>query len=370
MDDPRARLFIATLAVAIFFAVVTQRKVVLYVIHLAPWFALSVGVMLRDGLRFVERLRTSAAPVAKLAFIAAVAVIVCGAGFYAFHFARQSRDYLRAVSDPRRATFDELAGVLRAVVPEGVCPVGVKQGVLWLAFPEKDYCFAAIENRMQDALDIKGNEYALIASGRRKKKEGKLIKDITEGARLIAELENTAYGTLSVYYTGASPAHVSLVPARYIFFGKERGHVSEDEIKSAREVWAAGAEELSQTTSGSNNIFSPEGLTLQPGAGHDLIKLCSIDLKPATIYQLILEASNQRGRWEISITDEETSALLFEGRIGGRGDAGSFKDVFKTRNSGRVRVSLRCLGQKADGSITVSRVILREVAPVTRAEAN
>jgi 4-amino-4-deoxy-L-arabinose transferase-like glycosyltransferase len=345
-DDPRARLLIATLVVALFFAVITQRKVVLYVIHLAPWFALSVGVMMRDGLRFITPLRTSAKPRVRLAFVAAAAAIACGVSFYAFHFARQSRDYLRAVSDPERATFDDLAGVLRSVVPEGVCPVGIKQGVLWLAFPEKDYCFAAIENRMRDALDIKGNEYAVIASARRKKKEGKLIKDITEGAKLIAELDGTAYGSLSVYYTGTNPAHLSLAPARYIFFGKERGHVSRDEVEAAREVWGAGGEQLSRPTGGSNNAHSPEGFAVQPDEDNRPVKLCSIDLKPATIYQLVLETNNQRGRWEIIITDEETSALLFGGRINERGGAQGFEGVFKTRNSGRIRVSLRGAGPR------------------------
>lgn len=363
MDEPRARLFVMTLIIALFFAIVTQRKVVLYVIHLAPWLALSVGVMLRDGLDTLKRLRTSPWPKAKPVYLALIVAISCGAIFYAYRFASQNRDYLRAAANPQRATFDQLAGVLRSVVPEDVCPVGVKQGVLWLAFPEKDYCFAAIENRMQEALDIKGNEYALIASGRRNKKEGKLIRELTEDAKLIAELKRTAYGTLSVYYTGTNAAHLSLATARYTFFGKERGYASEAEIDGAREVWAASAEELNKSAGETNNIASPASFTVRQSAkDFGLIKLCSVELGEAMIYQLILDTSNQQGHWEVVITEDETSAVLYAGKL----KADRFADIFKTKRSGRIAINVRHATQKADGLISISRVSLREVAPVLR----
>jgi hypothetical protein len=367
-DEPRARLLIATLVIVLFFAVVTQRKVVLYVIHIAPWFALAAGVMLRDGLELVGRLRMAVWPRAKWAYALAVTAIACAVGFYGFHVARQTRDYLRAVNDPQRAAFEELAGVLRAAVPEDVCPVSIKQGLLWLAFPEKDYCFAAIENRMTADLDIKGNEYALIASGRRNKKEGKLLRELTEGAKLIAQLRRTAWGTLSVYYTGANPGYLSLAPAHYLFFGRERGHVSENEIESAREVWAQTAEELSQSVGGENHFASSGDLTIhQSAAATGAVKLGAIDLRPATIYQMILETSDQSGRWEIIVTDEETSAVIYDGKLGAHDEAQRFKDLFKTRTFGRILVSLRRAGKESEGSITVSRISLREVAPVFRA---
>jgi hypothetical protein len=361
MDEPRARLLVATVVIVLFFAVITQRKVVLYVIHLAPWFALIVGVMLRDGVEMLKRLKTSQWPKARPVYIAVIVAIACGAIFYAYRFASQNRNYMRAANNPQRATFDELASVLRSVVPEDVCPVGIKQGVLWLAFPEKDYCFAAIENRMQEALDIKGNEYALIASVRRSRKEGKLIRELTGNAKLIAELKRTAYGTLTVFYTGTNTAHLSLAPARYIFFGKERGYASEAEIEAAREVWAATAEELS----GTDTVASPAGFTVRQSAKDSgPIKLCSIELNEATIYQLILETSDQQGRWEVVIRDDETSAVLYAGKL----NANRFADIFKTRASGRININLRHTAQKVDGSITVSRVSVREVAPVSRQE--
>ena len=358
-DEPRMRLLVTTVIIALFFACITQRKVVLYVIHLAPWFALIVGVMLRDCAEMLKRLKTKAKPL----YIAVIVVVACGAGFYAYRFALQNRNYMRAANNPQRANFDELAGVLRSVVPEDVCPVGIKQGVLWLAFPEKDYCFAAIENRMQEALDIKGNEYALIASVRRSKKEGKLIRELTEEAKLIAELKRTAYGTLSVYYTGTNAAHLSLTPARYIFFGKERGYASEAEIETAREVWTASAEELNGSADATDSSASPEGFTVRQSAKDSgSVKLCSIELNGATIYQLILETSDQQGRWEAVIRDDETSSVLYAGKL----NANRFADIFKTKQSGRITINLRHAAQKVDGAITVSRVSVREVAPASR----
>jgi hypothetical protein len=365
MEEPRVRLLIATVVIALFFAVVTQRKVVLYVIHLAPWFALIVGVMMRDCLEGWKRLRTSQWPKAKPLYIAVFIAIACGAGLYAYRLASQNRNYLRAANNPQRATFDELAGVLRSVVPDDVCPVGIKQGVLWLAFPEKDYCFAAIENRMQESLDIKGNEYAVIASVRRNKKEGKLIRELTEGANLIAELKRTAYGTLSVYYTGRSTAHLSLAPARYVFFGKERGYASEGEIDAAREVWAATAEELNkEELNKSAGGTDGSSFTVRQSAKESgLVKLASIELGEGTIYQLILESLDQQGRWEVVIRDDETSFVLYAGKLG----ANRFADIFKTRTSGRISINLRHAAQKSDGAITISRLSVREVAQVARA---
>ncbi len=359
MEDPRVRLLIATVVIALFFAVITQRKVVLYVIHLAPWFALMVGAMMRDCLEKLKWLRTSQWPKAKPVYIALMVVVSCGAGLYAYRLASQNRNYLRAANNPQRATFDELAGVLRSVIPDDVCPVGIKQGVLWLAFPEKDYCFAAIESRMQESLDIKGNEYALIASVRRNRKEGKLIRELTDEAKLIAELKRTPYGTLSVYYTGRSPEHLSLAPARYVFFGKERGYASEAEIDAAREVWAATATELNRSAGGTDN----SGFTVRQSAKDSgLVKLASIELGAATIYQLILESFDQQGRWEVVIRDDETSAVLYAGKLG----ANRFADIFKTRTSGRISINLRHAAQKADGAISLSRLSVREVAQVSR----
>ena len=370
-DDPRARLLIVTLVIVLFLAVVTQRKVVLYVIHLAPWFALAAGVMLRDGLELVGRLRRAAWPRANLAYAIAIVFVACALGFFGIHFAGQTRAYLRAVNDPERATFDEIARVLRAVVPEDVCPVSVKQGVLWLAFPEKDYCFAAIENRMRANVDIKGNEYALIASGRRNKKEGKLVRELTEDAKLIAQLRRTAWGTLSVYYTGTNPAYLSLAPARYLFFGNERGYVEQNEIEASREVWAASAEEVGRLTEAETKMGSATGESIQKGdAATGVVQLGAIDLKPYNIYQLVLETSDHRRRWEIVVADAETSAALFHGKLEADGGAQSFTDLFKTRSSGRIVVSLRRAEREPEASLAVSRISLREVGPVVRTPIN
>jgi hypothetical protein len=40
--------------------------------------------------------------------------------------------------------------------------VAVKNPSVWLAFPEMDRCFATIEGRMKEDLDIDAKDYALV----------------------------------------------------------------------------------------------------------------------------------------------------------------------------------------------------------------
>jgi hypothetical protein len=85
---------------------------------------------------------------------------------------------------------------------------------------------------------------------------------------------------------------------------------------------------------------------------------------------LILETSNQRAGWEIIVTAEDTSAVIYEGKLGAHDEAQRFADLFKTKTSGRILVSLRSAAQESEASITVLRVSLREVAPIFRAAPN
>jgi len=57
-------------------------------------------------------------------------------------------------------------------------------------------------------------------------------------------MENTPYGDLRVYYTGTDPRYRYLQPRRYQFFEKWQGHVSDEQLASAREVWSADASEF------------------------------------------------------------------------------------------------------------------------------
>jgi hypothetical protein len=128
------------------------------------------------------------------------------------------------VRNPEVATFAEFTSVIRNIVPEDLCPVAVQNPSMWLAFPEKDYCFATLERRMNDAVDIDGKDYALI---KRNKRGGPAAETSEDGLHLLGEMNNTPYGNIVVYYTGADPRYLALPPKRYRFFRELRGYVTE-----------------------------------------------------------------------------------------------------------------------------------------------
>ncbi|MEK6323478.1 MAG: glycosyltransferase family 39 protein [Acidobacteriota bacterium] len=223
MSDPRARLLLTAVVVVLFHALIVSQKRVFYLVHIVPWFALAAGVMLRDGLDWISRLRTAQWPHARLAYRVAVVVVTLAALGYSFQLVAQGRRYLAEVRNPNLASFEEFTMAIRDIVPEGLCPVAVKNPSIWLAFPEKDSCFASIESRTKEQAyaDIGGKDYALIT------RPNALPERVDNaGARyhLIGEMSNTPYGNLLIYYTGTDPRYLALKPKRYEFFGQSRGY--------------------------------------------------------------------------------------------------------------------------------------------------
>lgn len=235
MSDPRVRVFIITLVVVLFHAVIVSHKRIYYFAHLAPWFALCVGILARDGLDLVSRFGRDAVPRAKLVHKVAIALVALAVTGYGLQLASQYRDYLTRVRNPELASFEEFTTVIRSIVPDELCPVAVKNPSVWLAFPEMDRCFATIEGRMREDLDIDGKDYALVTRPnfsleRTPRREGSRVS--SDDARLddyhlLGEMRETPYGNLLIYYTGKDPRYFALEPKRYRFFGEVRGHTVE-----------------------------------------------------------------------------------------------------------------------------------------------
>jgi 4-amino-4-deoxy-L-arabinose transferase-like glycosyltransferase len=229
LSDSRARVLLITLVVVLFHALIVSHKRIYYLAHLAPWFALCVGVMLRDGLDQLSRLRRASRPRAKLAWRVAMILVALAAGAYFLQLARQGREYVSMVRSPNLASFEEFTIAIRSVIPEGLCPVAVKNPSVWLAFPESDRCFATIESRMRDALDIDGKDYALVTrfnaipeQAQRKIDAGEVS---IERYHLLGEMEETPYGNLLIYYTGKDRRYQALALRRIQFFGEQTGYV-------------------------------------------------------------------------------------------------------------------------------------------------
>ncbi|HJZ67572.1 MAG TPA: glycosyltransferase family 39 protein [Blastocatellia bacterium] len=227
LSDPRARVFVVTTVVVLFHALIVSHKRIYYLAHLAPWFALCVGVMLRDGLDQISRLRRSSWPRAQLAWRVAMIFVTIAAGAYLVQLSRQGREFVLMVLNPNLASFEEFTTVIRSIVPEGLCPVALKSPSVWLAFPESDRCFATIESRMRNAVDIEGKDYALVTRFNAVPEQAQRIdsgEESSERYHLLGEMRDTPYGNLLIYYTGRDPRYLAFPTERYRFFGEHRGH--------------------------------------------------------------------------------------------------------------------------------------------------
>jgi 4-amino-4-deoxy-L-arabinose transferase-like glycosyltransferase len=234
LSEPRARLLVVIVVVVLFHALIVSQKRVFYLVHILPWFALAVGGMLRDGLAWIRRSRTAQWARARFAYNAAVIVIALVGFACAFQLVVQSRRYLGEVRNPDLASFEEFTAVIRDIVPPDLCPVAVKNPSVWLAFPEKDSCFASIENRTREEAysDIDGKDYALVTRLNalpEKRKRPDSSEDQPEAYHLLGEMRDTPYGNLMIYYTGTDPRYLALAPKLYQFYGDLRGHVSIDQ---------------------------------------------------------------------------------------------------------------------------------------------
>lgn len=373
VEDPRSRLLIVTLMVVGFFALVTSQKAVYYVAHLTPWFGLVVGLMIRDALDWISRLRTAewnGWRLPKIAYLAALAgVLIIGLTF-SYHAARLSKRYLRNVRNPEAARFDEFKSVIRSIIPESVCPVEVKDPVMWLAFVDQHLCFGYIEERMLDNLNLDGKEYAMIVAP---EKSSYWVEALAANHHyLLGELSNTPYGDLEVYYTGTDPRWLSAVPLRYQFFGKRRGFVSEAALSQRREVWSAGAAELGQQAGLTAPVIEPEGLLVglsaQSGRPDSFIQLCSVELQPESAHQVAVDAKAEPDQWSLIVIEEQTGARLVQMPIGEKKKKSGesrrsrlFDGVFRTGRTNRVLIGVMPRSDGGEDPFHISRLSIRAV---------
>jgi 4-amino-4-deoxy-L-arabinose transferase-like glycosyltransferase len=361
MSRPAVRLLIITIVAALFHALITSHKEIYYVTHLAPWFALCAGAMFSDGLDRIKLMRQSGKPRAQM--ISRIAMVAVALAIIAFslQLARQNRRYIREVLNPELASFEETRNVLRSVVPEGVCPVAMKAPEMWLAFPEHDRCFATIEKRMMKNLDLDGKEYAILQRSAYHKNRRENTKEFDAKYPLLAELADTPYGTIRVYYTGSDQNILALAPKKYRFFGRKSGFVTDAQLAKAQLVWGSQMEIWPSVAPESRMTFDDHGASLQPGKPGESIDLWTVDLKPETIYQLSLEARTESGRWDLSLIDANTGRAVHQVSFTEQADAGVSESLFKTGSAARIRLAARSTGRKKTGPLRISRISISEI---------
>ncbi|HKA21101.1 MAG TPA: glycosyltransferase family 39 protein [Blastocatellia bacterium] len=358
MSEPRVRLLIVTALMMLFFANVAH-KLGYYNAHLVTWFGLCVGSMLSDFMSFIWRLPPKPWPSPRLIHATALAVSVLAVVVYGLLLVRQDWRYLRELRNPDLASFEELKAALNSIVPDDVCPVAVKAPVIWLAFPEKDQCFATIERRMNETVDIEGKDYALLV---RPKSPDYWARALGRQHNLLGELSNTPYGNFLVYYTGIDQRYVEREPRRYHFFRRWRGLVTDEQIAQAREVWSASATELS--TELVEASVTGAGLRIKLGQGGStddlLTRICSVELKPSTAYELVMDVKASE-ECEAIVIEETTGAWLKQIEIDGDNQLASVSDLFRTLETKRVRIAFRGVAHRSTESLFVSRIGIREI---------
>jgi 4-amino-4-deoxy-L-arabinose transferase-like glycosyltransferase len=233
-DDARIHVLVVTGFAMMFLALATgrRRKYAIYMTNLTPWFALCAGIAVRDGLEFLKRLGSKDWRLYPMARKAVISVLVLGVACYGLLFLRQNYKYYKVLNSPDHASFQEFTAVLRGMVPDGVCPISIVRPVIWLSFPEADRCYATLERRMGEPLDIAGKDYALIIPG----DNHEWIRDPNASYHFLGEMDDTPYGDIRVYYTGSNPELIRLQPKRFQFFGSRRGYVDTTNRPSAAEV--------------------------------------------------------------------------------------------------------------------------------------
>lgn len=365
MLKPAVCIFVVTAFAALFHALITSHKDIYYMAHLAPWFALCVGIMLNDAYSVIERLRDLQWRRARLLSVTAAAIVALTVVAFGLQLMRQNRRYIREVRNPDLASFEEIKGVLRSVVPDGVCPVAMKAPVLWLAFPEYDRCFATIEKRMMKNVDIEGKEYAALMPAAYHKKRLSGTRELDAKYHLLAELKDTPYGSIRVYYTGTNPDYIARLPKTYYFFGKRRGYVGQELVAQAREVWSVQPGDINDQAGESDLVVDSDGISIQQkqkDRRSKSIDLWTVALKPETVYQLSFDAAARAGKWELAVIDERTGAPLHREQIGEMVDFERIEGLFKTSGADRVKLVVQPLGRKSAEPLQISRISISEIA--------
>ncbi|PYP83655.1 MAG: hypothetical protein DMF61_22560 [Blastocatellia bacterium AA13] len=342
-DEPRIRLFIVTMCSALFFAVIAH-KAGYYNAHLVTWYSLCAGVFLCDVWeRFYRRISTRIAP-ARTTLIRLTVfsfVVLAWTGLLTRQYVRYSRE----ARNPDLASFAEMQSVLKSIIPESLCPAAVKAPVFWLAFIDKDRCFATIERRMADAVDIEGKEYALIV---RPKNPDYWARDLDQSFHLLGKIYDTPYGNFQIYYTGSDPILRTAPADNYYFFQRWRGHVSQAQIDAARIAWQADANFLEERAHANSSV-------------NGIQEIDSINLRSGAAYQIAVDVSRLSADVDLVVSDAN-GVWLKEISLKASNDAQHSEDVFRTLGDGRVALSIRRLGGSLSPPMTISNLLIREIA--------
>jgi 4-amino-4-deoxy-L-arabinose transferase-like glycosyltransferase len=233
--DLRYHILLVTLLLMAFLTLLGGNKDIYYIAHLAPWFAICVGVMLDDGWDYIVKYKREhlAANRAKAFSRALVGVGLVISLFFSFLFLKQYWRYFKGVRDAYTIPLDgelryptnpfyEVQQKLRQVIPGDLCTVAMKAPVVWLMFTERSDCFATIEERTKAAFETDPGDYALIMLDANQRARSRWTEEFDKKYHLLGELTNTVYGDIRIYYTGKNENYLRLAAIQESLFFEDR----------------------------------------------------------------------------------------------------------------------------------------------------
>ncbi len=370
---PRTGLLMAVLVAVALPALLDGHKSPEGLTFLTTWFALCIGVMLTDGFRWaVAQRRRSARRVLRGLGLLLVVLVLCIISFGSS--SRAVWRFYRWTKTFEPAPYAELASTLVRVVPPNVRIVA--GDVHWLTFHDRaSFSTFAEESRRSGS---PSTEPAVFIFDRNTP-PSQYRKP--ENAKLIAEMTNTLYGKVEVYYRGNDETVKARETERYYFtadpdrgFGRA-GYYSEKQRQLATVVWLAGPSELErlaraqvmgprppQTQRDGNRV----GLRIvtDVSSSNTRIRLPMPQLKPNTMYRLQTALRVTEGGGIIGPRDRTGLWLADPIACGPSQQYVPIDIVFTTnaRGDGELAVGNR-RNQPAASLMYLSQVELREIGP-------
>jgi 4-amino-4-deoxy-L-arabinose transferase-like glycosyltransferase len=210
--EPRVFVLIAIFWCALFFTTEVSNKTHSYLPHLTTWFALAIGIAAGDLVCALTKARRTIPKYIASGLLVLTAILYLnGAVLPAIKYYKYSRTV-----EP--VAYERMVTVFQETVEPDLVPVGGTRH--WYLFATRDDYHALTRKLSKRILqgEFEGEQYAVIMNEKERRKFLAIARNIEEPARrfsLLAELPETPYGPIWIYYVGNDPAYLNREGRRF-----------------------------------------------------------------------------------------------------------------------------------------------------------
>jgi len=355
--DSRIRLLLATLACVIFFATEVMNKTGSYLPYLTTWFSLVVGVFVSDFLSFLksyafdrsaQETRRAAYHLCRVGMLAAALFL----SFYLYRASSMVYQYYHWAKNLDAASYDELAQVLRQVITEELTPAGFSTH--WLAFSDRDdYIALNMVNYGVWEKIANSDDLTLIADEHEIKNNPDFLKNIEDNRgiySLMAELINTAYGNIRIYYIGEQERYQNQPVKRFYFNGNRRGVLAQEQMQAAQAIKSFSPAALHQLAAQRGAAPQRSFSLLKEGDSECLQVVTNLStydyqldsdffqLEPETLYELAVDIWVKDGECSVGALGSDQTRWLCNRGIQKSAGFETIRVMFTTDDSGQTKI--------------------------------